>query len=47
MFFTLTELSCLQVSISSYVLDFRAPVSPAVALATMCAVHADKALVSI
>eukprot|EP01034_Spumella_vulgaris_P026942 gene26942-33594_t len=36
-----------KVSLSSYILDYRHPVSPAAALAAMCAVHASKALVNV
>lgn len=35
-----------QVTDMEYVLDFRDPVSPLVALATVCAAYADKFLVA-
>jgi hypothetical protein len=36
----------LQVSTNEYILDFRDPLSPLVAMATFCAVHAPKSLVA-
>jgi hypothetical protein len=36
-----------KVALSSYILDFRQPVSPIAALAALCAVHANKTLVNL
>jgi hypothetical protein len=36
-----------KVALSSYILDYRQPVSPVAALAALCAVHANKALVNL